>query len=227
LHTESADLVVLANTPIEAVRLSLRSGIGTAPDERAPTRVHASATDPSGLLGRNLMFHLQTVVYAVFNQELHPWRGRTSTHTLDEMAGSGPGSVGFDPTVPRGGIVEIGGNSNPIFEATTMTAVASHAKLKQILRLSPFRRHLAAFTLQGEDMPQIDNYVDLDPDVVDVFGEPAPRITYHHHRYGGHTELLSIRSTARAHRTDGTGPSTTCTTSAAVCFRRRPDTTRR
>jgi choline dehydrogenase-like flavoprotein len=32
-------------------------------------------------------------------------------------------------------------------------------------------------------MPQLTNYVDLDPDVVDVWGEPVPRITYKSHPY--------------------------------------------
>jgi choline dehydrogenase-like flavoprotein len=182
-HTETADLVVLANTPFEAVRLSLRSGIGSAPDENDLTKLRPSATEPSGLLGRNLMLHLQTAVYAVFNQELHPWRGRTSTHTMDDFAGSGPGRQHFDASVPRGGIVEIGGNQNPISEATSMTAIAQRQKLKDLLRLSPYRKHLAAFTMQGEDMPQLTNYVDLDPEIVDVYGEPVPRITYKSHKY--------------------------------------------
>ena len=182
-QTEAADLVVLANTPIEAVRLSLRSGIGTTPDDRNPARLRASATDPSGLLGRNLMFHLGTTVYAVFNQELHPWRGRTSTHTFDDFAGGGPTPSEFDASVPRGGVVEIGGNQNPITEALAMTALAQGQNLKDLLRLSPYRKHLATLTMQGEDMPQLTNYVDLDPDVVDVFGEPVPRITYRNHRH--------------------------------------------
>ena len=32
-------------------------------------------------------------------------------------------------------------------------------------------------------MPQITNYVDLDPSVVDVWGQPVPRITYQNHPY--------------------------------------------
>jgi choline dehydrogenase-like flavoprotein len=32
--------------------------------------------------------------------------------------------------------------------------------------------------MQGEDAPQFSNYVDLDRDVLDVFGKPVPRVTY-------------------------------------------------
>ncbi|HEY6378814.1 MAG TPA: GMC family oxidoreductase [Candidatus Dormibacteraeota bacterium] len=182
-QTETADLVVLACTPIEAVRLALRSGIGAPPDERDPAARRPAAGDPGGLLGRNLMFHRQTVVYGVFDQDLHPHRGRTSTHTIDDLAGSGPSPRDFDASIPRGGILELGGNANPIFEAMAMTQVAHGAALKRILAVSPFRRHLNTLTMQGEDMPQLTNAVDLDPEIVDVLGEPVPRITYSPHRH--------------------------------------------
>lgn len=57
-HTLGADLVVLANTPIEATRLTQLSGISEVPDESDLSKLLPSPTEPSGLLGRNLMFHL-------------------------------------------------------------------------------------------------------------------------------------------------------------------------
>jgi choline dehydrogenase-like flavoprotein len=171
------DLVVLANTPVEASRLSLLSGIGaTAPQPVA-------GTDPSGMLGANLMFHLQTTVLALFDQDIHSWRGRTSTQTLDAFAGAGPSPADFDPTVLRGGIVEIGGNINPVSEASQLAAIATGELHKQFMQLGPFRNHISAFTMQGEDMPQLANRVDLDPAFVDVWGQPIPRITYQSHAY--------------------------------------------
>lgn len=183
-HTEPADLVVLANSPIEATRLSLVSGVGRAnPDESNLSSPQPTDTDPSGLLGRNVMFHLQTAVLAVYNRDIHSWRGRTSTHTLDAFAGAGPDAARFDPAVPRGGILEIGGNLNPIAEATQVGQFAYGVRHKAFMQLGPFRKRLSALTMQGEDMPQITNYVDLDPDIVDVYGVPAPRITYTNHPY--------------------------------------------
>jgi choline dehydrogenase-like flavoprotein len=185
-HTELGDLVVLANTPIEATRLSLLSGIGALPDDHSSStlgRRKPASTEPSGLLGRNLMFHLQTFAIGIFNQSIHSWRGRTSTHCLDAFVGAGPSAQHFDASVPRGGIVELGGNTDPITEASDMAPFGFGASHKQLMRLSPFRRHLAAFTMQGEDMPQVTNCVDLDPDIVDVFGQQVPRITYQSHQY--------------------------------------------
>lgn len=45
------------------------------------------------------------------------------------------------------------------------------------------RRHLLAFTMQGEDLAQPTNTVDLDPSVRDARGVPVARITYRPHRH--------------------------------------------
>src|SRR5205823_14991221 len=55
--------------------------------------------------------------------------------------------------------------------------------LKNLLRQSIFRAHLAGLSMVGEDMPQEANVVDLDPKVRDVHGLPVPRITYSAHRH--------------------------------------------
>ena len=172
----AADLVVLANTPIEATRLSILSGIA------AKTLV-ASAAEPSGLLGRNLMFHLQTIGVAILDQDIHSWRGRCSTHNLDAFAGAGPSAAQFNADVPRGGILEMGGNYNPISQASVIPLNIFGAAHKEFMRLGPFTKRITSLTLQGEDMPQSSNCVDLDPAVVDVFGQPVPRITYKNHPY--------------------------------------------
>lgn len=183
-NTVLGDLVVLANTPIEATRLSLVSGIGTArPDESNLSSAQPTDNEPSGLLGRNIMFHLQSVVLTIVDQPIHSYRGRTSTHTLDAFTGSGPTAAQFDPTVLRGGILEIGGNLNPVSEAEYFAEFLSGEAHKTLMNLGPFHDHLTTFTMQGEDMPQMTNYVDLDPSIVDVWGQPIPRVTYKNHPY--------------------------------------------
>jgi choline dehydrogenase-like flavoprotein len=183
-HTVTGDLVVLANSPIEATRLSLLSGIGQArPDEMRISSAQPTATEPSGLLGRNLMFHLQTAVETIVDRPIHSYRGRTSTHTLDAFAGSGPSPAEFDPSVPMGGIVEIGGNLNPVSEAEYFASFLTGSAHKALMSLGPFVDHLTTFTMQGQDMPQVTNYVDLDPALVDVWGQPVPRVTYKSHPY--------------------------------------------
>lgn len=182
-HTVTADLVVLANTPIEATRLSLASGIGKAPNEQDLKTLHPTPTDPSGLLGRNLMFHLQTAALALVDKDIHSFRGRTSSHTLDAFAGSGPSPREFDPLIPMAGILEMGGNLNPVSEASELAFAFYGERHKALMQLGPFRNHLCGLTLQGQDMPQLTNYVDLDPSLVDVFGQPIPRVTYKNHPY--------------------------------------------
>ena len=173
LNTRSlpADLVVLANTPIEATRLSMLSHITGA------------AAEPSGMLGQNLMLQLATSALAVVNKNIHSFRGRTSTHTMDAFAGSGPSPAAFDPAVPMAGLLEMGGNLNPIQEATELGVAFYGERHKTLMKLAPFRGHLCAFTMQGQDMPQSGNYVDLDPLLVDVYGQPIPRVTYRNHPY--------------------------------------------
>jgi choline dehydrogenase-like flavoprotein len=45
------------------------------------------------------------------------------------------------------------------------------------------RDRMVAFTMQGEDLPQADNRIDLDPQVRDIWGFPAGRVTYRPHRH--------------------------------------------
>jgi gluconate 2-dehydrogenase alpha chain len=44
------------------------------------------------------------------------------------------------------------------------------------------RDHMWGFTMQGEDLPQPTNRIDLDPTIRDVRGFPAVRMTYRSHR---------------------------------------------
>jgi choline dehydrogenase-like flavoprotein len=48
---------------------------------------------------------------------------------------------------------------------------------------SPMRDRLWVFTVQGEDLPQATNRVDLDPHLRDAYGFPAGRVTYDVHRH--------------------------------------------
>jgi choline dehydrogenase-like flavoprotein len=48
---------------------------------------------------------------------------------------------------------------------------------------SSLRRRLWVLTVQGEDLAQGDNRIDLDPAVRDAWGFPAGRVTYRPHRH--------------------------------------------
>jgi gluconate 2-dehydrogenase alpha chain len=165
----SADIVILAASPIEDARLCLLSDPGGA-----------GVGNSSGLVGRNLMFHYQTLAAGIFPQRLHGHRGRSVTHGMTDFRG-----VPGDSSRPLGGIIEFGAANEAIFEAKTyaLTLNQRGASFKRLMRESPLRDHLMALTMQSEDAPQLTNRVDLDPAVRDVYGLPVARITYTNHAF--------------------------------------------
>lgn len=163
----SAEHVVVAGGAFETPRLLLRSGIGN-PD----------------VVGRFLMYHFQTIVLGIFGFRLHPHRGRAVTHLMDDpiVPDDAARAAATDAGLPyfRGGIVEHGGAAHPILEAIHLPAGELHT---QLMLESPMRDRMAAFTIQGEDLPQATNRIDLDPSLRDVWGMPAGRATYSSHRH--------------------------------------------
>jgi choline dehydrogenase-like flavoprotein len=179
-QTAAADVVILAASAIESVRLCLLSdpdgpGIGNA----------------SGHLGRHMLFHFQTTAVGIFKQRLHGERGRSVTHAISDFRGVAEGGAAFHPDGrPLGGILEFGTSSEPIVAAreSLRPEAVAFARLvgvsfKRLLVESPFQQHIAVMTMQGEDAPQPSNRVDLDPTVRDVFGLPVPRLTYQNHDF--------------------------------------------
>jgi choline dehydrogenase-like flavoprotein len=162
--TEQADVVVVAASAIETARLLLLSRLG------------------NDQVGRNLMFHHLTSVAALFEQPVHPWRGPTSTHTIDDLIGPLPGTDGL-PYL-KGGVVELGGGVQLLEEAKAYARAGLKGKaLKSAMRDISLRDHVASMTMIGEDLPQPENRVDLDPEVHDFHGVPVPRIAYTPHRF--------------------------------------------
>ena len=119
--TFTADRVILAAGPIEDARLLLLSDPGGA-----------GVGNSSGLVGRNLMFHLQTVAIGIFAERLHGHRGRTVTHGMTDFRGAAG-----DPSHPLGGVVEFGPSRFPIEEALAYRTLG--ARLKELIRQSPMR----------------------------------------------------------------------------------------
>jgi gluconate 2-dehydrogenase alpha chain len=164
-----ADRVVLAGGAFETPRFLLRAGVGNG----------------SGLVGRNLMFHFQTIVVGGFARRL--WgasRGRAVTHLHDDhiVGDAAQRAAAREAGLPwlRGGIVEHGSSAGPIAEALIHGPGAHHAGA---MRDSSLRERLWVFTMQGEDVAQPTNRIDLDPQVRDAWGLPAGRVTYRPHRH--------------------------------------------
>jgi len=194
----SASRYVLAASPIEDARLLLLSDMGGT-----------GVGNSSDMVGRNLMFHLQTSCVGIFNDRLHGHRGRTVDHGFADFRGVAASYDPNDPSTALGGIVEISGSERPINEAQyyaqIMRAILKFDSriFKKMMRQSPFRDRIVVLTMQAEDAPQATNRVDLDPAIVDFFGAPAPRVTYANHPY----ELAAsdYRSKLMVDVTDGAG----------------------
>jgi choline dehydrogenase-like flavoprotein len=188
---EQADVVVLAASAVETARLLLLSGIGNS----------------SGQVGRNLMFHHLVSVAALFESPVHAWRGPTMTHMIDDLIGPFGGADAAAPDLPyvKGGVVEVGAGIRLLEEAKAYAHAGLRGNaLKDALREVALRDHLATMTLIGEDLPQLDNRVDLDPDVRDFHGVPVPRISYSPHRFERAAAAhFSARLTEIVNATDG------------------------
>ena len=189
LRSATADAFVLAASPIESARLCLLS----------PTPAGGALGNRSDQVGRNLMFHLQTIVSGFMPQRVHGQRGRAVTHGLTDFRGVEPGGDGlrvFETDAGKrlalGGIVEFGSSQGlsitedgfvMAFDLPRGRGRRFGLGLKNALRDAPLTQHLVALIMQAEDAPQLSNRVDLDPDVRDVFGLPVPRVTYAPHPF--------------------------------------------
>ncbi len=179
--TQGCDLVVLAASAIETSRLALLSGL----------------PDPHGLMGRDVMFHWFTDAIGVFlGERIHANRGRSTTHDLEDFAdpdypGARAAAAANGLPYMRGGILEMGGSQDVIAEGLTyqflLQTLAPEkpfgVQFKQLMRASLLRDRLLGIQMIGEDLPQPDNRVTLDPGVKDVYGLPVARVTYSPHRH--------------------------------------------
>ncbi len=178
---ESAEVVVMAASAIETVRLALLSEF----------------PDASGKLGRRLMLHSFLEGTAIFMDErMHAHRGRSTTQCAEDAADPDfPGARSFAKAngLPyiRGGIMEFGGSQDPISEARSYQTLLSLVRpsrpfgteFKQLMRSSILRDRLAGCSLVGEELPYLDHTVTLDPTVTDVFGLPVAQVTWSTGKY--------------------------------------------
>ena len=177
-RTERADVVVLAGSAIETARLLLLSA----------SAMHAHGLgNRSDQVGRNLMFHYFTLGVTLFEENVHAWRGPSTTFTMDDFVGPVTGAPAQSAGLPylKGGICEVGAGLLLLQEAQLYAGIPNGwgTRFKSLLRGLALREHLAAIQLVGEDMPQEQNRVDLHPRLRDAYGVPIPRITHSSHQF--------------------------------------------
>lgn len=173
----TADVVVLAGSPVNTARLLLMSAGGAHPD---------GLGNRSGQVGRNMMFHNFTLAAALYTRDLHPLRAQSNPLQVDDLMGPFTGAEVRALGLPwiKGGLVQVGGGVPPMTEAFMYAAYLGYgAPHKLAMRAGLLHRSVAGSQLVHEDLPQATNRVDLDPSVRDHHGFPAARITYSPHAH--------------------------------------------
>jgi gluconate 2-dehydrogenase alpha chain len=172
--TIEAEIVILTPFIYDNTRLLLLSKTAKFPNGLA---------NSSGHLGRHLMTHFRPTVLVTFDdRHVNIYMGpNAQKHSLDDYNADNfdHGGLGFI----RGAqisITTVGLQGGPIGAAVGMNPPPGTprwgARYRDFLAES-FSRH-ATITAQTEDLPYGHQTIDLDPNVRDAWGLPAPRMTY-------------------------------------------------
>ena len=171
---QPARAVIVACNGIGTPRLLLLSRSDSHP---------AGLANGSGQVGKNLMFHVIAHVTAVFNEDLKSYRGPGAnillSHEFYETAPRRDYVRGYQLQMVRG--------SGPASTAVgRMMQAVPWGKQHHDLFAARFGR-TTAFAVTAEDLPEETNMVDLDPELTDGSGIPAPRVRY---RIGENTRRI-------------------------------------
>lgn len=169
-----ARMVFLCTSTVESARILLNSRSATFPDGLA---------NSSGQVGRNLMDHFFQVggsgLIEGFLDKTTFGRRPNACYMPRYVNLDGEGSDFLRGYGFQGGV-----NRGTTWRSAT-TRPGFGADFKHSLReQGPWRMRLVAF---GECLPNPENRVEIDPDVVDKWGVPVPRI---HMRFGENEELM-------------------------------------
>jgi len=173
-NTIEADLVILAPFIYDNVRLLLLSKTARFPNGLA---------NSSGQIGRHLMAHIGARVFAAFDDRyVNIYMGPSAQrHTLDEFNADNfdHSGLGFI----RGAQISVSPadlEAGPIGAAVSMNPPPGIPRWGAAYRdfLAKYFARYAAINAQIENLPYADQTIDLDPNVRDQWGLPAPRLTY-------------------------------------------------
>jgi choline dehydrogenase-like flavoprotein len=157
---QKARVVAVAANSIETPRLLLNSASSRFPDGLA---------NSSGQVGRNYMRHMTGSVYAMFEHEVHMYRGTTMAGIVQDEAKHDT-SRGF-----AGGYeMETISLGLPFF-AAFLNPGAWGADFAHFM---DNYTNVAGMWLVGEDLPRETNRVTLNHDVKDAHGLPVPNVHY-------------------------------------------------
>ncbi|MCK8782932.1 GMC family oxidoreductase [Roseomonas sp. NAR14] len=163
MQRQRARVVAVAGNSLESPRLLLNSASSKFPDGLA---------NSSGQVGRNYMRHTTATVYAAFERPVHMFRGTTMAGIIRDESKNDP-SRGF-----------VGG-----YEMETLSLglpfmaafVNPGAWGRDYASILDDYANLAGMWIVGEDMPQADNRITLDPHEKDRNGLPVAHVAFSDH----------------------------------------------
>ena len=165
LHEIAAKVVVVSCNGVGTPRLLLNSKSKLFPQGLA---------NSSGMVGRNFMQHANRFMEGVFDQRLDEEKGVPHilySQQFYETNSSRGFARGYSMMVRRvqGPLIHAWGSSS---DKPVPWGSDHHRVMRQRFP------HLIAMTVFGEDLPDENNRVELDPDIKDSNGIPAARVTY-------------------------------------------------
>jgi gluconate 2-dehydrogenase alpha chain len=172
-NTIEAELVILTPFIYDNTRLLLLSKTEKFPNGLA---------NSSGQLGKHVMAHMMARVYLAFDdRHINVYMGPSAQkHTIDDFNADNfdHGGVGFI----RGSQISIDtvnlqGGPIGLTTAVPPPGVPAWGAAYRDFLAKYYTRH-TSMVAQTENLPYADQTIDLDPNVRDAWGLPAPRITY-------------------------------------------------
>lgn len=166
LHEQLAKIVVVSCNGIGTPRLLLNSKSNLFPNGLA---------NSSGLVGKNFMLHPFRFLEGVFEEPMDGYKGPFAIPAMSQQF------YETDPKRPfiRGYTLLLERSFGPLhyawgsFSNHPVPWGANHHRVMR--QRFP---HLIRVTVVGEDLPQEENCVEIDPDLKDTSGIAAPRVVY-------------------------------------------------
>ena len=173
-NTIEAEIVILAPFIYDNVRLLMISKTDKFPNGLA---------NSSGQLGKHLMAHMMAHVFTGFDDRfVNIYMGPSAQkHTLDDFNADNFDHSGMD--FIRGAQISISPadlEAGPIGTAMSLEPPPGTPRWGAAYRdfLAKYFTRYGALTAQTENLPYADQTIDLDPNIRDQWGLPAPRLTY-------------------------------------------------
>jgi choline dehydrogenase-like flavoprotein len=165
IRRQRASIVIVAANGIGTPRLLLMSQSKHHPDGLA---------NSSDMLGRNLMFHPVAGVTGVFDEPVDSYKGITAVSICSHEFYETDQERDF----VRGYMLQLLRSFGPVITALGGYGVTQQWGKGHHRRFLDVFNHTATLAVLGEDLPDPENRVSLDPKLTDSDGLAAPKITY-------------------------------------------------